>query len=102
VLDDAEGFRWLAAHPLRRRVGRDQLGVARLQVLELAHELVVLGIADLRVVQGVVAVIVEGDLSAQLFDACLGRLRITFGSGGFDLLLAHVLSIRKRACRRRA
>ncbi len=53
VGDRAEGGR--APRPLRRRVGGDQLGVLGLQGQQPPHELVVLGVGDLRLVELVVA-----------------------------------------------
>ena len=46
----------LAADPLRRRVGRDELGVLGLERPQLVEQLVVLVVADLGVVEDVVAV----------------------------------------------
>ena len=76
VLDDAEGGDGLAADALRRRVGRDELRVALFQAAQLAHEVVVLGVADLGAVEDVVAVVVVGDEGAQLLDAELVGLEV--------------------------
>jgi hypothetical protein len=59
----------LAADALRRRVRRDELGVLGLEALQLAEERVVLVVADLGVVERVVAPRVVLDLPAQLLDA---------------------------------
>ena len=56
VLDGREQVGRRAADALRGRVGRDELGEALLELAELAHQLVVLGVGDLGVVQDVVAV----------------------------------------------
>ena len=55
-----------AADLLGRRVGRDELGELLLERPQLADQLVVLGVADGRVVELVVAPVVLGDLRAQL------------------------------------
>ena len=59
---------------LRRRVRRDQLGERVLEPAELEDELVVLGVADLGVVQDVIAVGVVVDEFAELLNPNL-RLR---------------------------
>ena len=56
----------LAAGALRRRIGRDQLGMLRLDRPQLVDQRVVLIIADLRIVEHVVAVAVVVELLAQL------------------------------------
>jgi hypothetical protein len=48
----------LAADPLRRRVRRDELGVRRLDRAQLVEQRVVFVVADLGVVEDVVAVAV--------------------------------------------
>ena len=63
-----------AAHALGRRIGRQQLGVPLLERVELAHQLVEVGVGDLGRVEHVVAVGVVIDLRAQLVDAAF-RLR---------------------------
>ena len=55
----------LAADPLRGRVGRNQLGMLRLQLDQLVHQPIEFGIADLGIVEDVVAVLVIADLVAQ-------------------------------------
>ena len=64
----------LAADALRRRVGRQQLGMRRLDRAQLVEQRVVSVVADDRVVEDVVAVAVVGQLSAQLRRA-RGRIR---------------------------
>ena len=54
-----------AAHPLRRRIGRQQLGVLLLKPLKLGKQAVVFGIGDLRIVEDVIAVVVILKLLAQ-------------------------------------
>jgi len=63
-----------AADALRRRVGRQQLRVLGLQRAELVEQRVVLVVADLGIVQDVVAMTVVAQLIAQLLRA-LGRGR---------------------------
>jgi hypothetical protein len=62
----------LAPHALGGAVGRDQLGVPLLEVTQLAVELVVLLVPDLRLSLYVVQVVVPPDQVAQLEDAALG------------------------------
>ena len=52
-------------HPLRRTVGVEAFGMRLLQVLQFAHELVELQVADTRLVKHVVPVIVFVQLLAQ-------------------------------------
>ena len=82
----AEAVGCLAAHPLRRRIGRDPLGVFPLQCLELAHERVVLKIIDLRRIQHVVQVFVMAQLLTQRVHAAL-RIGRFSGSGHWHLPL---------------
>ena len=56
------------ADPLRRRVRRDQLGELVLERDQLVDELVVVEVADLWIVEDVVAVAVMVDLLAKLLD----------------------------------
>ena len=58
VRDRREQVGRRAAHALRRRVRRDELGERVLERAELAHQLVVLGVGDLGIVEDVVAVAV--------------------------------------------
>jgi len=66
VLDDAERLHRPAGDALRGRVRRDQLRVVLLYGAEAAHQLVVLGVADLGRVLHEVEVIVVVDLGAEL------------------------------------
>lgn len=63
------------AHPLRRRVRRDQVGVGLLQLLELPEQAVVLGVGDGGIIEHIIAVVVVIDLLAQLRDALLDVYR---------------------------
>jgi hypothetical protein len=76
-----EEVRGLASDPLRGAVGGDELGKLLLQPPKLPHELVVLGVGDLRLVQDVVAVVVMVDLLAKLLDAALGLGEASFLAG---------------------
>jgi len=69
-----ERLRGLPPYALRRAVGRDELGVLRLQVAELALETVVLLVGDLGPVEDVVEPLVAADLVAKTLDAVGGRL----------------------------
>ena len=74
-MDDlAELGRGCPTDALGRRLRRDELGVRGLQRLELAHEPVILGVADERTIEDVVAVVVEVDLLMQLADPVDGGL----------------------------
>jgi hypothetical protein len=55
-------------HPLRRRIRRDQLGMLRLQRLQLAHQRVIFGVGDLRRIQRMVQVFVMPELLAKSLD----------------------------------
>jgi hypothetical protein len=68
VPDGGELFPRLAAHPLGGRVGRAQLGVLSLQLLELAVQSIVGGVADDGVIEHVVTVVVVANLLPQLLD----------------------------------
>jgi hypothetical protein len=72
MLDDAEGLHRLPRHALGGRIQGDELRVPLLSSAQLAHELVVLGVADFGAIEDVVAVVVVADLGAQLLDAELG------------------------------
>ena len=65
VPDGGEFGHGLAADPLRRAVGRDEVGVLRLEGLELRDEPVVLEVADLRRRLDVVLAVVPPDLVAE-------------------------------------
>jgi len=69
VPDAREPFAHPAADALRRRVGRDELGMLLLQLLELAHQVVELRIADLGLVLDVVQLFVMTDEPSELGDA---------------------------------
>jgi hypothetical protein len=60
------------------------------ELAQLLHQLVVLGVADLGLVQDVVAVVVVGDLRAQLLDAQLGALQLLVAVAGHSGLRARV------------
>ena len=66
MLDHAKRLHGPAGDALRRRVGRDQLRVVRLDGAQPSHQPVVLGVADLGGVLGEVQVVVIVDLGAQL------------------------------------
>jgi hypothetical protein len=66
VGDRAEAVGGRSSHPDGGGVGGAELGEVRLQSLELAHPRVVLGVAQLGVVEDVVTVVGAGDLRLQL------------------------------------
>src|SRR5260221_13154859 len=66
-----ESFAGLAAHTLRRGVRRDEFWMLRLEPLELVHQLVEVGVRNLRIVEHVIAIFVMPDFLAQDFDFLL-------------------------------
>ena len=72
-----EALARLASNTLRGRVRRDQLRVRRLNLFELLHEQIKFSVADFRIVEDVIAVLVMANLIAQRFDVCR-----VFGLGG--------------------
>ena len=63
-----EALARLAADALGGRIRRDQLGMRRLQRLQLAHQRIVFGVGDFGRVQYVVQVLVVAQLLAQSVD----------------------------------
>jgi len=59
-----EAFPWFSANPLRRRVESDQIGVLGFELLELTHQAIEVGVAELGIVQNVIAIFVMPDLFA--------------------------------------
>lgn len=81
--DRREAARDLAADALRRRIGRDEIGVLGLDLLEFGEEAVVLGVGQVRLVEHVICVVRPLELGAQPCGA-LRRLaggRFNWGSG---------------------
>ena len=72
VLDRLEDVGRRSGDPLRGAVRGDQVGEARLELAELAHERVVLRVRDLGPSLGVVEIVVMVNLLAQLGDALRG------------------------------
>ena len=68
VADLLESVERAPGDALGRGVGRDELGMRRLELAQLAYQRVVCVVADLGVVQLVVAVVVVCDLAPQLLD----------------------------------
>ncbi len=66
----------LPADPLGRRVERAQLGIGVLELLQLVQQQVVVGVADLGLVEDIVEVAVAFDLAAQLGGAAGGCRRV--------------------------
>ena len=71
VLDRCETVRRRRPDPLCRRLGRDELGMLRLELLELAHQRVVRLVGDRRRIEDVVLVVRLLDPLAQLGGALL-------------------------------
>ena len=70
-----EALTRFATYSLRGRIWGDQLGVRRLNLLQLLHEQIKLGIADLGIIEHVVAMLVMPDLVAKEFDFISLRLQ---------------------------
>ncbi len=94
VANGGELLQGRRADALGGGVGCDQLGVGFLQLLELAKEAVVVGVADLRGVEDVVAVVVVLELAAQLLDSIAGFLGcgVSHGRGLPELMGAGCIS----------
>ena len=71
LLQLADGRR---ADTLRRRVGRDEVGMLFFERLQLAHQPVVFRVGNFRIVEDVIAVVVVLDLLTQLTHSCRGAL----------------------------
>ena len=82
----AAGF---ATDPLRRRVRRDQLWMFRFKRDQLVHEAIELGIADFRIIQYVVAVLVIADHVAKR----LQLAREIFGAGRHFAIIGSIAAI---------
>src|SRR5437660_12207110 len=72
MLDRLEDVGRRAAHALGGAVGGDEVWKARLELAELAHEGVILGVGDLGPRLDVVQIVVVVNLLAQLGDALRG------------------------------
>ena len=73
VLHLHEPFARLSADSLRRRIGRDQVRMLRFEILQPAHQRIVLGIGDLRLVQHVIQPLVTLQFFAQAPDLFFRR-----------------------------
>src|SRR5438876_4156374 len=71
MLNRLKFLRRLAADPLRWGVWANELRKLRLEVLQLAHLRVVLGIAAHWIVEDVIAVVVQADFATQFLNAQL-------------------------------
>src|SRR5438132_11383173 len=100
MLDRLEDVGRRAAHALGGAVGGDEVWKARVELAELAHEGVILGVGDLGPRLDVVQIVVVVNLLAQLGDALRGvgprhARSITFSAGTSGGRAA------RRRCRRR-
>src|SRR3984957_711888 len=68
-----EAFARLAADALRGRVGRDEIGMLLLDLLQPVHQRVVLRVSQLRRIEYVVEMLVVTKLIAQLLKLLVGR-----------------------------
>ena len=66
-----KSFARLAADTLRGGIRRDQLGMGGLELLQFLHQPVEFGVADLGIVENVVAILVIANLVAKLVDLSL-------------------------------
>ena len=101
VLDRGEGGGRRAADILRRRVGRGQVRELGLQGLQLTNEGVEVGVADQRVVERVVALVVEPNLLSQLLGPLGGGDLVGGGVGRHDQNLPATSDGNGRRFRRR-
>ena len=65
-----ESLTWLAANALRRGIRREQLRVRLFKIRKLAHQGVVFGVGDLRIVEDVVEPLVMAQSLPELFGLC--------------------------------
>ena len=92
--DLGESFFGLAADTLGGRIGSDEVGVVGFEALQLAHEVVEVGVGDRRLVEDVIEVLVVADLVAEGVDLFLdgvGHTSIMVITGA-----VHRARIRKR------
>ena len=75
MLDRLEALDRTPGDALSRRVRRDEVGVLRLDPLELVQQPIELLVGNLRLVVNVVALFVMPDGVTQLFDALLSGVR---------------------------
>ena len=64
----------LAANSLRRRIRRDQLGMRRFKLLQFVDQAVKFRIADLGIIEHVIAVLMTSNLVAQRFNFVFNML----------------------------
>ena len=64
----------LGTNALSWGIGRNELGMLRFELLQLAHQAVVFGVGDLDIVKRVISIIVVPNLVAQCLDF-LGDVR---------------------------
>ena len=76
VGDGLEALRWRCAHALGGRVRADLVGQERLEVAQLPQERVVLGVADLGLVERVVEPVVPVQLPDQRLHPAAGRVEV--------------------------
>ena len=76
VLDGREAVDRPPGDALRRRIGRDEIGMLGLELLELVQQPIELLVGDLRIVVDVVALFVMADRVAKLADA-LRAMKLT-------------------------
>ena len=62
-----------AAYALRRRVGRNQLGMLLLDGLQPPHQRVIFGIVDLGLIENIILVFVMANFVAELFALLCAR-----------------------------
>src|SRR6266567_5898729 len=80
MCDFDEAFARFATDALRRRVCGDQLGLLGLELLELVHQAVEFRVADLRIIEHVIAVLVMPDVLAQRLDFVVLAFRNSYHS----------------------
>ena len=94
VHDGGEGGTRRTADLLRRRVGRDERRELLLETLQLPDERVVVGVADLGIVELVVALVVVADEGSELVDpGCDRRVGTGVGIDGASGVVRHLVDV---------
>src|SRR6266852_541738 len=70
MCDFDESFARLASHALRRGIWSDQVWILGFELLQFVDQAVEFRVADLRIIEHVIAVLVMPNLLAQRFNLC--------------------------------
>src|SRR5437867_10940250 len=74
--DRLKAFGRLTTHTLRRRIGRDELGIGGFQGLEFVIQGIVFGVADARTVLDVILMLMQMNRLTQLVQALRDRSEV--------------------------